>query len=115
MTQAPRWRPGHDRRASDLVTTLRQDAAEWMEAELPPFTAETLPAGEKRFERLAKMVKQHQHATFAYDNPDGALMVDVQTANLLVMVAKALNPTNRAKFLSMDLGSMVSVAWKLVA
>ncbi len=97
------------------MTTLRQDRGEWMEGDVPPYTAEPFPTGEARFERLAKMVKEHKYTTFAYDNPDGALMVDVQTANLLVTVAKALNPTNRAKFLAMDLGMMVDVAWKLVS
>jgi hypothetical protein len=88
-----------------------------LEGELPITRAsfETLPSGEARYQRLAQMVKRHTSATFAYDNDDGALLMDVQTARLLVMVADALGkPENRAKFLDMDLGVMVDTAWKLV-
>lgn len=91
-----------------------QDHMKNPEDVLPKFDAEELPEGEKRYERLAKCVKDHAFAVFTYSNQDGQLIVDVQTANLLVKVADALNPTNRAKFLAMDLGEMVDVAWKLV-
>lgn len=88
-----------------------------LEGELPITRddIEPLPTGEARYQRLAGMVKRHTAATFAYDNQDGCLLMDVQTANLLVMVADALGkPENRAKFLAMDLGVMVDTAWKLV-
>lgn len=85
------------------------------ELEIAPHEIEVLPTGEARFERLAKVVKQHSAATFAYSNPSGCLVMDVQTANVIVQVAGALNPTNRAKFLGMDLGAMATLAWKLVA
>lgn len=86
-----------------------------VDEEVVRLDVEPLPAGEERYQRLAKIVKSHSGATFQYDNRDGALLMDVQTANLLVQVADGLNAKNRAHFLSMDLGVMVDTAWKLVA
>jgi len=86
------------------------------EGELP-FTrkdVKKLPDGEARYDCLKGLVDNHASILFAYDNKDGALFMDVQTANLLVSIAGALNARNRAKFLSMDLGAMVDTAWKLV-
>ncbi len=44
---------------------------------------------------------------------DGVL-VDLQTANLISQVAKALSPENKAKFLAKGATSAAQVAWKLV-
>lgn len=79
-----------------------------------PETVEVLPLGEERYERFRRMVKEHRATAFAVDNADGCILMDVQTANLLVTVAEALNQKNRAHFLSMDLLVMVDIAWKLV-
>lgn len=62
------------------------------EVDVDPETVEPLPSGEERFERLRRQVEEHSFATYAYDNRDGCLVVDVQTANLLVQVAQALKP-----------------------
>lgn len=86
------------------------------EGELP-FTrkdVKKLPDGEARYACFQQLVDSRTSALFAYDNRDGALLLDMQTTNLLVSVAGALNERNRAKFLSMDLGAMVDTAWKLV-
>jgi len=85
------------------------------EVDIDPDTIETLPSGEERFERFRRQVEDHSFATYAYDNKDGCLVLDVQTANLLVQVAQALSPERRAKFLTMDLGRMVEIAWKAVS
>ena len=79
-----------------------------------PYDVEPLPLGEARYARLKQAVEEFGFVAFEYDNADGCLLMDVQTANLLVQVADALSPTNRAKFLVMDLGRMVDVAWKVV-
>lgn len=97
------------------MTTLREDLAAGLEGELPRLRVEPMPVGEARFERLARCVRTHSAVTLAYDNQDGCLICDVQTANLAVEVAKALKPENRAKFLAMDFGAMVTIAWKLVS
>lgn len=86
------------------------------EGELP-FTrkdVKKLPDGEARYACLKRLVDSRASSLFAYDNQDGALFLDMQTANLLVSVADALNEKNRAHFLTMDLGTMVDTAWKLV-
>jgi len=72
---------------------------------------ETLPKGEARYARLSRIVTNRAFATFRVGN--GSLLVDMQTANLLVSLSDKLNEKNREKFLSMDLRQMVSVAWKL--
>jgi len=76
---------------------------------------EPMLEGEKLFERLQRAVKAHGYVNFAFENKDGCLLVDVQTANVIVEVAKALNPGNREKFLGMKFPSMVTLAWKLVS
>lgn len=76
---------------------------------------EPMLEGEALFERLQRAVKAHGYVNFAYDNKDGCVLMDVQTANVIVEVAKALRPDNRAKFLGMSLPSMVTLAWKLVS
>jgi len=98
------------------MTTLRRDRQDGLEGELPHLDVEPLPEGEARYHRLKEMVAKHAFATFAYDNPDGCLVLDVQTAHVMVQVADALQkPANREKYLSMDLGEMVDLTWKLVA
>lgn len=47
--------------------------------------------------------------------PEGAQVVDAATAGVIVAVADALNDTNRAKFLAMDLAMMGHVAWELAS
>lgn len=87
-----------------------------LEGELPVSRKDIvpLPDGEARYALLKKLVKSGGHAALAYDNPDGCLLMDRQTANMLTMVCEALGPVNREKFLAMDLGLMVDVGWKLV-
>jgi hypothetical protein len=97
------------------MKTLRRDREDGLEGELPHLEVEPLPEGEARLQRLKEMVAKHAFATFAYDNPDGCLVLDVQTANVMVQVAEVLRPANREKYLSMDLGEMVDLTWKLVA
>jgi hypothetical protein len=96
---------------------VREGGYDDLEGELPfcRDDIKPLPAGEARYQEFADLVKRHGSALYAYDNADGCLFLDVQTANLLVQVADALNPTNRSKFLVMDLGQMVTLAWKLIS
>jgi hypothetical protein len=52
------------------------------------------------------------------DNPDipepDAMLVDIQTANLLVTVHEALSEQQRDKFLGLSVERAVDVAWRLV-
>lgn len=73
-----------------------------------------LPVGEERLEVLRDAVRDHAALVVAYPNEDGALIVDVQTARLLVTVADALNERNREHFLGLDLPVAVDLAWRLV-
>jgi len=86
-----------------------------LEGDLEVKDPEPFLRGEALFERLRRAVKNHSYVNFVYENKDGCLLVDVQTANVIVEVAKALNPTNRSKLLNMDLPGMVTLAWKLVS
>ncbi len=63
---------------------------------------------ESRIEKLRRIVSQHQA-----DKVDGR-MVDVQTANALVLVHDALSPENQAKFDKVPLPKLVDFAWKNV-
>lgn len=47
--------------------------------------------------------------------PEGAVVLDLVTAGMLVQIHDALSPTNREKFASMPLTKAVDVGWKLVA
>ncbi len=87
-----------------------------LEGELPTRRKDIvpLPEGEERYTLLKKLVKERKHRALAYDNKDGCLLMDMQTANMLTMVCEALGPANREKFLAMDLGKMVDTGWKLV-
>lgn len=77
-------------------------------------TRRELPSGEERLALLREMVQNGTAQTLKYDNMDGALILDIFTASYLVQVADRLNEQNKAKFLSMDLGRMVDVMWKVV-
>lgn len=46
--------------------------------------------------------------------PPRGIIVDIQTANLLVTVHDALTEPNRTTFLAMSLERAVSIAWRLV-
>ena len=52
-------------------------------------------------------------ANHSAEEIDG-LLLDAQTANAIVQVHDALNPTNQAKFAAMPLALMVDTAWKLI-
>lgn len=45
--------------------------------------------------------------------PEGAILVDANSARLITQIADNLNDANRAKFLALDIGKMGRVAWKL--
>lgn len=47
--------------------------------------------------------------------PESAMVVDAASAGVIVGVADALNDTNRAKFLAMDIVRMAHVAWELAS
>ena len=57
---------------------------------------------------LMSIVKRKQHQKI-----DGVL-VDMQTANLILKVWDAINTSNRKKFEKLPIKKMVNVAWKLV-
>jgi len=59
-------------------------------------------------ETCRRIVQNHQH-----EEVDGVVL-DAQTANMLVQVFDALSPKNQAKFEAMDLAEMVDVGWKVV-
>ena len=107
---------GTNENMSIMVHRAVYGSYEDLEGELPITRSEieVLPDGEERYKRLARVVKEHSMAVFAYDNKDGALIMDVVSANVVVQVADALKPENRAKLLGMDIGIMVDTAWKVV-
>lgn len=47
--------------------------------------------------------------------PDGAVLLDMFTASMLVQVHDALSPGHQVKFASLPLEKAVSVGWKVVA
>jgi len=70
------------------------------------------------------VVKKHQ---FVYIDPKtnqfsseekfkkkGVIVLDAVTANMLVQIADALNPSNRKKFTGMNILQAVDIGWKLV-
>jgi len=57
---------------------------------------------------LRKIVAERQHQEI-----DGVI-VDMQSANVIVTVYDALNDTNKAKLIAMPIEKMASVAWKMV-
>ncbi len=44
----------------------------------------------------------------------GGVLVDIQTANVIMKVWNALNKSNRSKFEKLPIKKMATVAWKLV-
>ena len=44
----------------------------------------------------------------------GGVIVDMQTANAILKVHKALNPANRKKYEKLSIAKMADVAWKLI-
>jgi len=62
-----------------------------------------------KIQQLKKIVADCQHAKV--DGVD----VDLFTASAVVQVHDALNETNQAKFVSLDIMKMVDLTWKLVA
>ena len=44
----------------------------------------------------------------------GGVIVDMQTANAILKVHKALNPANRKKYEKLSISKMADVAWKLI-
>lgn len=61
----------------------------------------------KKYQAIKKIVDERQHGKV-----DG-VGVDAFTAGMLVQICDKLNPTNRAKFLSMPIDKMVDVGWKI--
>ncbi len=67
---------------------------------------------------LLKKARTEQSA-FEYRMTDKArkhLLVDFTSVNMIVLVAEALNPTNREKYLAMapNVGRMALLAWEVV-
>ena len=44
----------------------------------------------------------------------GGVIVDMQTANAILKVHKALNTANRKKYEKLSISKMADVAWKLI-
>ena len=63
---------------------------------------------QKKEAALRQIVAQHQNAKIQ------GVTVDAQTANILVQVMDALNPTNKQKFLNMPIKRMADFAWSMV-
>jgi len=79
----------------------------------PPKHSPGCPAAEPltpidRIMACRRIVKNHQFEILE------ETAVDVQTANVIVKVYDALNEENKAKFSSVPLGRMGSIAWKLI-
>lgn len=51
---------------------------------------------------------------FGYQEIDGVI-VDVQTANVILKVYNALSEENKAKFINTDIVKMSDIAWSLVS
>lgn len=51
---------------------------------------------------------------FSHDEIGGVL-IDAQTANVILTVYNALSDQNKEKFLLLDINKMAQLAWKLVA
>jgi hypothetical protein len=50
---------------------------------------------------------------FGHDEIEGVI-VDVQTANIILKVYEALSETNKEKFINSPIEKMSSIAWSLV-
>lgn len=91
------------------------------ETDLAPEAVEPMPDTPEAFlARMRRVVTDRSAVTLRWS---GAVstggkpidsIVDMYTASMLITVADALNPTNREKFLGMELFSMVLLGWRLV-
>ena len=63
--------------------------------------------GEPLYDRIKQIVDEKQYARI------NGVDVDMTTANLLVQVADKLNPSNRSRFLALDIPVMVGMAWRV--
>jgi len=59
-------------------------------------------------EKIRKIVAEHTAAKV------GGVTVDACTANVIVQVHDALNPTNRARFAALPVDKQAALAWKFV-
>ena len=66
------------------------------------------PVSEVNIKDIGQILKKRQAKKI-----DGVL-VDMQTANVIMKVHKALNASNRKKFEKLSITKMADVAWKLV-
>jgi len=68
-------------------------------------------------QRIHQIVEQHQYRTWEF--PEGEVLVDAQTAHLLVKVYRALSQPNQEKFARIleswpGLERLVAFCWKQV-
>jgi len=70
--------------------------------------AEPFPVFGERMEKIRWVVDNHQHHTV-----DGVMM-DGFTASAIVQVHDALNETQQARFVTVDITRMVDMTWKLI-
>ena len=68
-----------------------------------------MTTGEPLYETLSDIVRDCQ-----YQEIDG-IAVDMCTANVVVTVADALNPANRAKLLALGVANAADISWKITA
>jgi hypothetical protein len=79
-----------------------------------PLDVRTL-SGEEKISLLENALDAHSYFSVKSEtNKSGKFLVDVQTANAIIAVDKALSGTNKEKYRSFPIERMGYTAWKLL-
>lgn len=62
----------------------------------------------EKINQLKQIVKSH-----SFQEIEG-MIVDVQTANIILQVYEAINEKNKEKFINQSIDKMAHIAWQLV-
>ena len=98
---------GKKERYIDLPKNIKRGKADDLHRKLQKTMGESVNES-KNLDKIKDIVKRKQHKRI------GGVIVDMQTANAILKVHKALNPANRKKYEKLSVSKMADIAYKLM-